>query len=774
MSDRNWRDDSIEKRIEARKREFRFPAFMPFFWLGLAAIAGSFLADLIRLPWYLWAVLLVIGLLSSIIHFRKRKSAPATLRSIPFSLILSAFALTAMLYQLSLPVMSSRQLASYHLKGKVSLTGLVILPPEEKSSSLEVVVAAENIRISGKEQEVEGKLLFYIPIGTTLKYGDRVEIWGELEKPEEGEEFQWREYLRHKGIYTTTRYPQIKVKAHDQGNPILAALYRLRDHGGRVLTQIFPSPEDALLRGILLGDESAISKSMDAAYRRTGTSHIIAISGFNMAVLAGFVSLFLTRHLGAKRGALATIILLATYSLLVGGSPSVLRAAFMGAFTVIAGVIARKGNTLNSLGLSAFLMVLINPHLPWDLGFQFSFLATLGLALFAGPLQLRVEDWFQERFQNEKARSIATFLCEFLFLTLIAQAMVLPVSLWHFHQLSWLFLLANPLILPLQPAVMILGLVAMSGGMLSLPLGKVLAWIAWPFAALTNWIVISLAKIPTEPLDLPQFSLFWIVLYYLLLFLIFIRPKIDRIKNQILKPEYVLLGLGALTFVVWIFVAKAPDGRLHIHLPQGERQSFVLIEGSQGESLLLAGSPGDDSFVALLSDRMPLFSKRIDAIIIPDCRGAQLKGLFQVVQKYEVDQVFWVCNHENNQTSRNLYALIEERDITQQRVTESFILQNENISVNLGIDEGSNLTLRIEYGDTVLLFLPNKEDGFEEEYPRIASTGIDQEQGFSLFADCQNCQVEEQSTRKGNVMPEKHPSWKEIISNGQFLSIFVQ
>lgn len=212
------------------------------------------------------------------------------------------------------------------------------------------------------------------------------------------------------------------------------------------------------------------------------------------------------------------------------------------------------------------------------------------------------------------------------------------------------------------------------------------------------------------------------------------------------------------------------------YLPtQGERQSFVLIEGSQGENLLLAGSPGDDSLVALLSDRMPLFSKRIDAIIIPDCRGgAQLKGLFQVVQKYEVDQVFWVCNHENNQTSRNLYALIEERDITQQRVTESFILQNENFSVNLGIDEGSNLTLRIEYGDTVLLFLPNKEDGFEEEYPRIASTGIDQDQGFSLFADCQNCQVEEQSTRKGNVMPEKHPSWKEIISNGQFLSIFVQ
>lgn len=772
MSDRNWRDDSIEKRIAARKRKFAFPAFMPFFWLGLSAIAGSFLADLIKFPWYLWAALLTIALLSSLILFHKRKNSPATFRSVPISLILSAFAISAMLYQLSLPAMSPRQLSFHHLKGKISLTGLVILPPEEKSSSLEVVVAAESLRIQGIDQQVEGKLLFYVPIGTTLKYGDRLEIWGELEKPEEGEEFQWREYLRHKGIETTTRYPQIKVLAHDQGSPILAALYRLRDHGGQVLSQIFPSPEDALLRGILLGDESAISKSMDAAYRRTGTSHIIAISGFNMAVLAGVVSLFLTRQLGAKRGALATIVLLAAYSLLVGGSPSVLRAAFMGAFTVIAGLIARKGNTLNSLGLSAMLMVLIDPHLPWDLGFQFSFLATLGLALFAGPIQLRLEDRFQERFQNETMRGLAATLGEVLFLTLIAQAMVLPVSLWHFHQLSWLFLLANPLILPLQPAVMILGLIAMAGGMLWLPLGKVLAWIAWPFAALTNWIVISLADIPTKTINLPHFNLFWIFFYYLILFVLFFRPKMGQLKDQILKPEYILLGLGALSFVVWSFNAKAPDGRLRVHLPQGGQQTFVLIEGGRGEALLLAGSPGEESLASLLSGRLPLFSKRLDAIIIPDCRGAQLKGLFQVVQKYEVYQVLWVCDYENNQTSRNLYALMEERNISQQILTESINLQSKTVMVNLSVDEEKGLSLKIEYGKTALLILTNEGERNNAPYLPIASVTDDNGQGYSVFLDCQNCQADEHDENK-ILFSENGFDWKEVISNGEVLSIIV-
>jgi len=180
-------------------------------------------------------------------------------------------------------------------------------------------------------------------------------------------------------------FPRFRIVGKNQGNPLRAALYRLREKGGHVLNAVFPSPEDSLLKGILLGDESAISPELEDAYRLTGTSHIIAISGFNMSVLAGLVSLFFTRQFGRKRGAMLTIVLLGGYSLLVGASASVVRAAFMGSYAVLGHSISRKGNTLNNLGVSALLMVVLNPHLPWDLGFQFSVMATLGLSCLPDP-----------------------------------------------------------------------------------------------------------------------------------------------------------------------------------------------------------------------------------------------------------------------------------------------------------------------------------------------------------------------------------------------------
>lgn len=769
MSDQDWQDQAIEEKIEARKRAFRFPAFMPFFWFGLVAIAGPILADLISLSWYWWAGLAFMGLASWLILSRK-KSAPVTLRTIPGGLLVFFFSLTAMLYQLTLPSIGPDQLSFYHLKGDVTVTGIVDLPPEAKPSSIEVIVKAEEVKEKGITSRVEGKLLFYVPLGTQVEYGDRVEIWGELEKPDEGQDFSWREYLEHKGIYSTTQFPRLKVIESGHGNSLFSAFYRLRDRGNRVLVQIFPSPEDALLRGILLGDESGISPALEDAYRRTGTSHIIAISGFNMAVLAGLVSLFFTRQLGSRRGVIATILLLISYTLLVGASPSVARAAFMGAFAVIAGLIARKGNTLNSLGMSALVLILFDPHLPWDLGFQFSFLATLGLALFAEPLQLRVEDWFRKRFEKERAVKLSSLISEFLLLTLIAQAMVLPISIWHFQEVSWLFLLANPLVLPLQPAVMILGLVAMTGGFLSLPVGKALAWLAWPWAALTNWIVISLAQIPTQPLSLPNFNLFWVALYYLILFLLLFRPKPKVFLNQIFQAETALIGLALLTLVVWLVGSRAPDGNLHVHLPQGENQSFVLIEAGRGQSLLIAGSAGEESLVQLVSSKLALFSDRLDVLMIPDCKRDQLTGLFLLTQKFDIGQVLWACDFESNQTSRNLHTLFQERHTQQRHLTENAKLLSPGASLTLTIKDSSLESLLVSHEQVSLRLVPKDGEGTEPSDSIIASTGG---AGFQVVPACQSCLLMPRSGQIGQLSSQSPLFWEELVSNGEFLSVLL-
>lgn len=754
---------------DPHRGKIRLPTFMPFFWMGLAAFLGPLAAEEINFPWYWWAILAGLFVLLSLLQ----KQAPAalqTIRHFPFSLALAAFALAAMLYQLRLPQATPDHLLYYHNKGQVRLTGVVTQPPETAQSTVEVVLQTESLRaeeLAVHEPEIGGKVLFYLPLGSDYQYGDRLEVKGELQTPEEGVTFSWKNYLKHQGIYSTIAYPKVKLVESGQGNPLLAALFNLRDRGNQVLMTIFPSPEDALLRGILLGDESGISPALETAYQRTGTSHIIAISGFNMAVLAGIISLFFTRQIGNKRGALATIIFLVVYSLLVGANPPVLRAAFMASYAVLASTIARKGNILNNLGVSALIMILLDTHLPWDIGFQFSLASTLGLALFASPLLAKLEDWFATRFEKERALQLSALLSEVFLLTLIAQVMTLPLIVWHFREASWLFLVANPLILPVQPTVMVLGLLALVGGLLSISLGSILAWLAWPWAAWTNQVVLWLSARAPETWIVPRFSFFWVLLFYALLFLLAFRPKLNKLTQEFLKPRLVLPALAAVTLVVWLIYFSAPDGKLHIHLPNEKDKSMILLELEQGQSVLLAGSSGEDSVVDLVSDKLPLFSRNLDTLIIPSCQRSTISGLFVLANKMEIGQVLWACDPQSSQTSRNLYENLEQKGIPQHLLGESDLLIGEDFKLALLKGEKESEGLLLEHGKLAWKILPT--DSQEEESLSNESEThlpiIDSE-AFSLYLSCQGeaCLVDEESFST-NTNNSTAP-WTEIVSDG--------
>ncbi len=752
-----------------RARQIRWPSFMPFFWLGLAAVCGPFAAEELDFPWYWWTLLGLGALLFAILR-RKPAISVQTVRRFPATLALAAFALTAMLYQLSLPQAEPKNLLYYHNKGNLTITALVVAPPEMKQNSLQVLVESRALRaedLAVREPEVKGKINFYLPLGTEISYGDLVEIEGELYPPDEGTDFSWREYLKHQGVYSTMQYPRFDLIEVHQGNPLRAVLYRLRENGGRVLSAIFPSPEDSLLKGILLGDESSISPALSDAYRLTGTSHIIAISGFNMSVLAGLVSLFFTRQFGRRRGALVTMLLLGSYSLLVGASASVVRAAFMGSYAVLGNSISRKGNTLNNLGVSALLMVVLNPHLPWDLGFQFSVLATLGLSLFAGPLRARLEHWLGQRLEQKRALAVSSLVSETILLTMIAQALVLPLSIWHFREVSWLFLIANPLILPVQPAVMILGLAAMSMGLVWLPLGRVLAWIAWPWVAYSNRMVTWLASLAPVSWTLPQIDLFWVLLYYLALFLIVFRPKSGNLAKNFIQPQYLLPALTGLTLVVWLMVSSAPDGKLHITIPNKSEQSFVFIEAGQGETLLVGGSAGSDSLIDQVSKHLPLFSNDLDSLVIPNCGRASLSGLFVLANKLDIGQVLWGCEPTANQTSRNLYESLSRKNIPQHLFEKSDLLITENIKFSLLNGEEEETGMLLEHGHLAWKILPTdsqKEDSFANNAETQLS--VVKSEAFSIYLTCQEevCFTDPKSLP--TTTNNSTASWTEIVSDG--------
>jgi competence protein ComEC len=156
---------------------------------------------------------------------------------------------------------------------------------------------------------------------------------------------------------------------------------------------------------------------------------------------------------------------IAFYTVLVGASASVLRAAIMGCFALIARQMGRQTG-INTLAITAALMAGDNPHIIWDVGFQLSFAATLGLVLYAEPLQTWFARLLAHRLPPATARRIAGPAGDYFLFTLAAQVMTLPIIAYHFQRISLVSIVANPVILPAQPPVMILGGLAVLLGLI--------------------------------------------------------------------------------------------------------------------------------------------------------------------------------------------------------------------------------------------------------------------------------------------------------------------
>ena len=254
-------------------------------------------------------------------------------------------------------------------------------------------------------------------------------------------------------------HPDVVPRNKEQ-NPspggIANTLFRFKAKSLRLTDIIFPAPEASLVKGILLGDDDDIPEDLSENFRRSGTSHLIAISGFNIAIVANLITLLFAGLFGKWKGALGAMAAIAVYTILVGANPPVVRAAIMGSIGIVGTLIGRRSGGINALFLTSGLMLLFNPFLLWSISFQLSAGATLGLVLYASPIQKWVEEIISRWSQEPAAKKAGKYLSEYVFFTIAAQIPILPILLHYFHQVPMATLVANPLVLPIQPPLMIL------------------------------------------------------------------------------------------------------------------------------------------------------------------------------------------------------------------------------------------------------------------------------------------------------------------------------
>jgi competence protein ComEC len=308
-------------------------------------------------------------------------------------------------------------------------------------------------------------------------------------------------------------------------------------------------------------------------------------------------------------------------------------------------------------------MALLNPHIPWGIGFQLSVMATLGLVLYGQPL----EEWFvklaAQKVPEERAHKLVGPVSEFFLFTLAAQVMTLPIMIYHFGGVSWVTLLANPLILPVQSFVMVLGGLAMLTGLLLPGLGRIMAGISLPFVRYTIRMVTWLTRLPGSELILPEFHALWLVLFYGGFFLLTLFPRQQRtfFLKKMASPVVGLLILVGLVAFVWSRVLSAPDGLLHITLLDGE--GTVLVQTPTGQSLLIGGGSSPSALNQSLGQMLPAGGQRLDGLIVGSTARDDLIGLTGAVKNFPIQMVLWGVDPEVNQTCRTVYALLAEQGI---------------------------------------------------------------------------------------------------------------
>lgn len=514
-----------------------------------------------------------------------------------------------------------------------ALEGRVASLPEVKEKGrrriYSLLLDSENLVLEKKFYETTGRVqVFLFNPNQEIPYASRVRFWGRLERPEVPRnpgEFNYRDYLAGQGIHALfTAYGPRSVRILDPDPPFLQrplqAIQNLREALARRLDTLFSSPINALLKALLLGMRKGLPDEFRDDFMKTGTTHLLAISGMNITLVAG--SLFflaILARLPQKSAAAVGLASTVSYVFLSGAGIPVVRAGWMAGIFFTGLLLEREKDLLNNLFFALFAILLFDPEALFQVGFQLSFLSVLSLILVRPrPLEEWAGEWFQ---------------------TAIVLVGTFPLGVVYFNVFSGSSLFANLLAVPLFHLGVMAGIGSLAAGdipVLGAPLLKLTvllleAGLGW----ISLWSKISWGYFYLRP------PLAWLVaFYYGALAITLAAGQLKPSRLSFLRPLSISLWLlsaalfflpGTDPYLSVTFLSAGQNEILHVRFPGGKH--WLVNAGRR--------APSDQArwLVGPFLRREGV--KRLEGVVLTDSAARHTGGLSTLLRNFSVSSLYF-------------------------------------------------------------------------------------------------------------------------------------
>ncbi len=464
---------------------------------------------------------LVLGFILALVWRRNTLSTQASF------VLLGSVALVALSLGLLRTEIASWQFGNSPLADQVgkeiTFSGVVMSEPDYRERTVMLYVENESDRVLVTTDRLE-----------EVSYGDKVLVIGRLDAPANfmtdlGREFNYLGYLKAKGVEYRLSFATVSVEEVGYGNWLIARLLSSKQGFINQMQNVVTEPAAGLGSGLLLGVKSALGQDIEEDFRRTGIIHIVVLSGYNVMLVVSFILLVLSFVLPLRLRVWSGLAAIVSFALLVGLSATVVRASIMAGLVLLAHHLGRRYHVMRALFLAGAVMLLVNPYLLlYDIGFQLSFMATLGLVL-------AIPYFESTMIASDKKLGLK----DFFIATVVTQIAVLPLLLYHIGEVSLVAVVVNLLVLPVVPVSMLLTFMAGTVGFLSTALSEVVGYLATLSLNYILWVAKAFAELPFATLIVTKFSVVTVFFMYVSYVLLWLWKQRLGLKNELVDWEII-------------------------------------------------------------------------------------------------------------------------------------------------------------------------------------------------------------------------------------------